>query len=186
MKLLLTVWLFINVLSCGFYSYQGHDFSAGFPSVEEMSISFPFLSFFFCKLKAVCFPWVTLPIPLLLLSWAAGGVCTRSCARAGGIVVVLFPEGSKAPFLPWEYKFLVLSCYIYGAAVRAVGCARVCVLFGLLYFGWPQDNEEGAGGWRRQGVLGLLGCCCCRAGCWRGCLALHSSQSLCCALKVSM
>lgn len=146
---------------------------------------FPFSIIFFLKTES-CFPWVTLPIPLLLLSWAAGGVCTRSCARAGGIVVVLFPEGSKAPFLPWEYKFLVLSCYIYGAAVRAVGCARVCVLFGLLYFGWPQDNEEGAGGWRRQGVLGLLGCCCCRAGCWRGCLALHSSQSLCCALKVSM
>lgn len=110
---------------------------------------FPFSIIFFWKLKAVWFPWVILPLPSLLLSWAAGGVCTRSCARAGGIIVVLFPEGSKAPFFPWEYKFLVLSCYVYGAAVMwaVPGCVSWVV---LLSFGWPQDNEDGAGGWRLE------------------------------------
>lgn len=160
MKLLLTVWLFRNVLSCGFYGYQGHDFSAGFPSVEETSISLFY--HFFLKTESCL-----VSLSHSATSLAAFVVGSRRCVHT--LVCScrwhhcgLISWGLKSTFFPLRVQ--VLSPVLLRLWSRSdVGCARVCVLGGAALlrvttgqWGWGWGLEE-AGGAGTPGVLLLPG-----------------------------
>lgn len=148
MKLLLTVRLLINVLSCGFYSYWGHDFSAGFPSVEETSVFFPFLSVFLKTESCLVSPSHSADS---LAAFVVGSrrcvhtlVCSCRWHRCG-----LISWGLKSTFFPLKVE--VLSAVL----LRLWSCSESCGLCQGVHPAWccsPWGGHRrmrvGAGGGR--------------------------------------